>query len=290
MSMNAAGWIATGLNLSIVLMVFSLALRAGGGSARAALGSSSLLLRSLFAMFVVMPALAVTVARSFDLNRQLVIALMLLALAPVPPMLPVKQLRAGGDSSYVMGLLVVSALAAIAIVPAGVEALGRTFGRDIDLPLSVTARVVGTSVLLPVIAGLALARLAPALAGRIAGPISTASSALLPLLFIPVLVSTGDAILAQVGNFTIVTILVFILAGLAVGHLLGGPRPDDRTSLALATATRHPGVAIVVLHAVAPEQQQVAPVLLLYLLVGMLVAIPYLKWRSRGMGSCGRAG
>jgi BASS family bile acid:Na+ symporter len=279
--MNAARWIGIGLNLSIVLMVFSLALRASGGSARAAFSSPSLLLRSLLAMFVIMPALAVSIALSFDLNPPLLVALMLLALAPVPPVLPAKQLRAGGDSGYVLGLLVVSALAAVVVVPAGVEAIDWIFHRDFDLPWSATARVVATSVLLPVIAGLALARLAPSLADRIAGPVSSASSALLLLLFVPVVVSSGDQMLAQLGNFTIVAIIAFIATGLAVGHLLGGPRPEDRTSLALATATRHPGVAIAVLNAVAPEQREVAPVLLLYLLVGMVVSVPYLKWRSR---------
>ena len=174
-------------------VAFGLALKAGGTSLRTILAEPALLLRSLAAMFVVMPLVAFAIALNLELDRPLLIALLLIALAPVPPLLPAKQLKAGGDSGYVLGLLVVSALAAVVVVPAGVEALDRIFHRDFDLPWSVTARVVATSVLLPVIAGLAVARLAPALAGRIAGPVSSASSALLLLLFVPVVVSSGDA-------------------------------------------------------------------------------------------------
>lgn len=282
--MNAAKLFALGINLSVVLMAFGLALKAGGTSLRTILAGPALLLRSLAAMFVVMPLVAFAIALNLELNRPLLIALLLIALAPVPPLLPAKQLKAGGNSDYVLGLLIVSALAAIVVVPAGIEVIGRVFGRDLPVPFEVTARVIATSVLLPVVAGLALARIAPALSARVAGPLTTASSVLLAVLFVPVVVSKGDVLLAQLGNLTLVAILGFIAVGLAVGHLLGGPDPDNRTSLALATATRHPGVAIAVLHAAAPEQHEVAPVILLYLLAGILASIPYLKWRGRPRG------
>jgi BASS family bile acid:Na+ symporter len=76
-------------------------------------------------------------------------------------------------------------------------------------------------------------------------------------------------------------ILLFIGIGLAAGHLLGGPDDGNRTALALATATRHPGVAIAVVHAVAPAEKDVAAVVFLYLLVGVAASIPYMKWRQR---------
>lgn len=39
---------------------------------------------------------------------------------------------------------------------------------------------------------------------------------------------------------------LFTFAALATGHLLGGPEEDDRTLLAFAAVSRHPGIAIVV--------------------------------------------
>jgi len=69
--------------------------------------------------------------------------------------------------------------------------------------------------------------------------------------------------------------------GLVVGHLLGGPDPNNRTILALATATRHPGVALVIAAGNFPGQKLVLPALLLYLIVCSLASAPYVMWRRR---------
>jgi len=280
--MTAAKLVGLGINLSMWLMVFAVALNAGAWRARMIFREPALLARSLVAMYVVMPFFAVWVALSFDLNRAVVTALILLALSPVPPVLPSKQIKAGGNTNFVIGLLVIAALAAIFMVPAGVAAIGRVFGYDLEVPFAVTARVVGISVLLPVIAGLVVARAVPGFAERIAGPVSTASSILLFVLLVPIVAMRWSALAGQVGNYTIVAILLFIAVGLLAGHVLGGPDRDNRTALALATATRHPGVAIAVLHVIAPEAENVAPVVLLYLLVGIVASVPYVKWRMRG--------
>jgi BASS family bile acid:Na+ symporter len=283
--MSVAKLVGLGINLSIWLMVFAVALSAGAWRARTIFREPALLLRSLVAMYVVMPFFAVWVALNFSLNRAVVTALILLALSPVPPLLPSKQIKAGGNTHYVVGLLVVAALAAILVVPAGVAAIGRVFGYDLEVPFAVTARVVGISVILPLILGLVVARTWPAFAEKFGGPIATVSSVLLLVLFLPVVVMKWSSLAEQTGNFTIVAILLFIAVGLVAGHLLGGPEPDNRTALALATATRHPGVAIAVLHVIAPAAEDVAPVVLLYLLVGIVASVPYIKWRTRGRGA-----
>ncbi len=279
--MDAAKLIGIGIDLSMALMVFSVALSAGSERLRGAFRSPGLLARSLVAMFVVMPVVAVLIARNFDLNRELLVALILIALSPVPPVLPSKQIKAGGGTNFVLGLLVTAALAAIAIVPAGVALIGRLFGRELEVPYDVVGHTVGMSVLLPVLAGLVVARAAPAFAARAAGPLSKFAGILLLVCFLPALWATWSTIAAQMTNFTVVAIVAFILVGLAVGHFLGGPDPGDRTALALATATRHPGVAIAVLHAIEPDSTDVTLVILLYLLVGMVATIPYVRWRTR---------
>lgn len=277
--MTVTGIVGVGINLSIVLMVFGMALTAGIGGVRLIRRDPFLLLRALVAMYVVMPLVAVAIALWFELSRPLLIALMLLALAPVPPVLPVKQIKAGGGAEFVLGLLVASALAAIVVVPGGIEIIGRIFGRDLEVPLGVTAGVVGASVLAPMLAGLVVARMAPRVAARISAPLLKLSSVLLVALFLPVLVLSWDTLLKQVGDFTVVAILLFIGIGLAAGHLLGGPDGDNRTTLALATATRHPGVAIAVMHAVTPADKEIVAVVFLYLLVGIIATLPYVKWR-----------
>jgi BASS family bile acid:Na+ symporter len=278
--MNAAKLLGLGINLSMALMVFGVALGAGRAHLRSVFARPGLLLRSLVAMFVVMPVIAVLIAKNLQLNHALLVALLLLALSPVPPILPSKQIKSGGSEAFVLGLLVVSALAAIVIVPAGVSLIGSLFQRTLDVPYDVVGRVVATSVLLPIVLGLLVAQFAPVFSAKAAGPVAKLSGVLLLASFLPVLWAGWGAIAAQMTNFTIVAIIGFIAIGLLAGHLLGGPDPGDRTALALATATRHPGVAIAVLHVVQPVDKNVALVIVLYLLVGMVATLPYVRWRK----------
>jgi BASS family bile acid:Na+ symporter len=83
--------------------------------------------------------------------------------------------------------------------------------------------------------------------------------------------------LAQVLTFgTVAAIAVFTVLGLAFGHLLAGPDPGDSAVLALASAVRHPGIALAVAGANFPSLD-VGAVIILYLLIGAVVCIPYMK-------------
>lgn len=279
--MNAARLLGLGISLSLALMVFSVALTFGRESLRSAVRSRALLVRSLIAMYVVMPLVAALIATFLDLNRALLIALLLLALSPVPPVLPTKQIKAGGSAAFALALLVAGALAAIVIVPVGVDAIGFFLGRELEVPHIVVLKPVATSILVPVVLGLSVARRAPEFAAKIAVPAGRIALVLLIVSFLPVLWTYGPRMFAQMTNFTAAAIVAFTAIGLLVGHLLGGPDPGNRTALALATATRHPGVAIGVLNVVEPANQDVVLVILLYLVVGIVASAPYVGWRRR---------
>ena len=81
--------------------------------------------------------------------------------------------------------------------------------------------------------------------------------------------------LALTGNGPVTALAAFVVVGLAAGHCLGGLDSDDRPVLALATACRHPGVAIAIAVAVFPEEKAVLlAAVLLYMVVSGLVSIP----------------
>ena len=83
----------------------------------------------------------------------------------------------------------------------------------------------------------------------------------------------GEGVLAALGGFTLV--------GIAVGHWLGGPSEQHRSVLALATGSRHPGIALALASINFPDQKDVIAVVLYHLLIGALVALPYVIWRKR---------
>src|SRR5277367_6624892 len=121
------------IKASILLLVFGLGLHASLQDATYLFRRPGLLVRSLLSMNVIMPLFAAAVAAIFDLHSEVKIAIVALALSPVPPILPGKQEKAGGRASYAIGLLVAAALFAVVLVPAGVELMGRLFGQDLHM-------------------------------------------------------------------------------------------------------------------------------------------------------------
>ena len=80
-----------------------------------------LLMKSIIAMYLVMPAVAVLMARVLDLPERTELALVILAICAGAPLLPKKLIKFGGDPSYVFSLIVNTSLLAIATVPASLH-------------------------------------------------------------------------------------------------------------------------------------------------------------------------
>ena len=103
--MTAQTLILLALKSSIVLSVFAIGL-ASRVEDTLSCSPSGLLLRSALAINVVMPLVAAAMAWAFDLPKAVEVALVALAVSPVPPLLPKKQIKAHGEPSYAIGLLV----------------------------------------------------------------------------------------------------------------------------------------------------------------------------------------
>lgn len=89
---------------------------------------------------------------------------------------------------------------------------------------------------------------------------------------LPIIVGAWPIVASVVREGTMTAIVLLALIGLAVGHFLGGPREDDRTVLAFATVSRHPGVAIAVANL---TDEPMAPIgVLLAVLVSELATAP----------------
>ncbi|HEX7213954.1 MAG TPA: Na+-dependent transporter [Methylomirabilota bacterium] len=276
--MTAAEMVWLALRTNIFLIVFSLGLRANHADVLYLLSRPGRLSRSLLAMNVIMPLVAVGLSLAFDLHPAVKTALVCLSLAPVPPILPKKELKAGGHGSYVIGLLFAAALLAIVFIPLAEHVLRILFNVGIDRPPTMVVGLVAVTVLLPLVAGILVRRLAPALAERWASPLNGFATILLALTCIVLLLSSWKTGLPLIGNGHVLVIAVFVAVGLIVGHLLGGPEPENRVVLALSTASRHPGVALAIATGTSPDEKLVIGAILLYLLVNAALSIAYIKW------------
>ncbi len=279
--MTLQSLILLALKASIVLSVFAIGLESRFIDTVSLLRRPGLLVRSMLAMNVVMPLVAAAMAWAFDLPEAVEVSLVALAVSPVPPILPKKQINAHGEASYAIGLQVAIAALAALFIPLAVELLGLTFQRPLHISPWPIASLVLATVLAPLVAGILVRRLAPALAARFARPAAHIASIVLALGFLAVLVTAWPSILALIGTGALAAVAAFVLIGLLVGHVFGGSDPHDRTVLALAAATRHPGVALAIGSASFPGQKEVLPAILLYLVAGAVLTIPYVMWRKR---------
>jgi len=276
------------LKASLFLMVFAVGLRARASDMAFLLHHPSLLIRSIVSMHVVMPLLVLWSALGFELHPAVKVGLIALALSPVPPMLPSRASVVHGQASYTVGLLTTTAVLSIFFVPLALWTLGTLMHTHLFLPPHVVSLLVGISILLPLASGVVIGHFAPKIANRAAKPLSIIGTVLLVLAAVPLVVDAWPWMRVLIGNGTLVAIILLTLLGLGVGHLFGGPDPDTRSVLGIATATRHPAVAITIAaaaapsHVLTPSALVLAPsAVLLALIVGALASVPYLMWTKR---------
>ena len=279
--MTSAAIIMLAAQASLALTVLNLGLRARPGDATWLVRRPRLLARSFVPMNVIMPLFALAMGYAFELHPAVRIALFALAVSPIPPFLPNKAMKAGGSGSYAVGLLVGASVIAVVFVPLVVWMVAKVLDLHARLLPAVVVGIVGKVILLPLPAGILIQHSAPRAAQRIAKPLSILSTLVLAIAVIAILVTTWPAMKSLIGNGTLLAIMIMTAVGLAIGHLMGGPDDADRTVLALATASRHPAIAIAVGQALFPGQTLVPAAVLLDLVVLAFLSMPYTWWTDR---------
>jgi bile acid:Na+ symporter, BASS family len=268
------------LETSIALYVLALGLKATFSDAIFLFRRPYQFVRAFFSMDVLMPLVALALILKFNLSPPVKIALGALSVSPVPPLFPKKAFQAGGQENYTLGLLVAAALLAIVVVPVTVEVFERVVGVPLQMSVREIAIPVFKTILAPLLVGMALRLSIPSFAKRTSEPIGMAASVLLILAVLPVFFIAARSMLTLIGNGTLLSFAVFAVAGLIIGYLIGGPEPESRRVLALATANRHPGVALALASANFPAQKLAGPAIVLYLIVAGLVSILF-GWHTR---------
>jgi BASS family bile acid:Na+ symporter len=269
------------LQLSLVLVVFGAGLTASFGEARDLVSRPRQLGKTLLAMNVLMPLIVLLAVRSVPLHPAVKIALFTLAVSPVPPMLP-RQTSSVCLPHHVFSLLLTTSVLAVVTVPLSFAAGMALIGFPTAIAVERVLLTVLLTVLAPFAAGMLARRWAPKLAGRAMRPLALVANGLLAASVLPILISASGPMLRLIGNGTLLAFALFAGVGLLIGHRLGGPEPGSRAALAIATASRHPGIALVVAQSAFPAHAElVLPALLAYLIMESLVAMVYVRWLRR---------
>lgn len=268
------------IQASVVVTVFSFGLRATIGDLLYVVQHPGLLARSLLAIFVIMPAVAVLLVRTFDFRTSVQVTLIVLAISPLPPLLPGKESKAGGSAAYGLGLMAWLGLLSIVLIPAALKLLELYYGRELAIASRSLVKILMMTVLLPLVGGVLVRAALPRLAEKVAHPLNLAAMALLILGALALLVGAFPAVVKLIGQGTLVGMILFALAGLVTGHILALPQRENSVVLALSTACRHPAIAFAIASANFPHEP-VGAAIILYLLVVTVVCMPYVLWNRQ---------
>lgn len=263
------------LKASVTVIILAIGMESSPWAATRLLRQPGLLLRSLLAMYVLVPLAAFALVKVLTLQPGVEIGLLVLAVSAGAPLLP-RKLMGVGDGDYAFSLVVISSLLAIVVVPAWLAVLAPHFGSPPTLTPMTVAWVLAQSFFLPLVAGMLVRWLFPRFARRVAGR-ATAIAGVGLIAGALLLLGLNWEIALHIQGGGIATLAALIVLALAIGHLLGGPKPDDRTALAIACATRHIGIAVMV--AVSLPGPRTVVILAVYITTSVVISLPYLSWR-----------
>jgi bile acid:Na+ symporter, BASS family len=236
----------------------------------------ALLLRSLLAILVLVPMGTLifleAVAPPTLVEGGLLVAILAVGIGPPAAF---SHTRAAEEHvvAYEVELNVVLLLLSIIFIPAAVAFLGAYFNLQLRLDPSRVAAVVFTRALVPLLAGVLIARLFPraiAPLGRVVGPIIQIS---LLLVVVVALVAFWRGLVGLGGQAWLLCAAV-AMGALCVGHLCGGPERSERRVLATFSSTRFPALALLIA-SVAPRGKQLIPVVLAYVISSLVCGILY---------------
>jgi bile acid:Na+ symporter, BASS family len=233
------------------------------------LRNGKLVFVALLANFVLMPLGALAIARVLRLDQPLGTALLLLGAAAGAPFLPKLAGIAKGNLAFAVGLMVLLMVLTVAYMPLVLPLL--LGGVTVD-PLKI-ARSLLLLMLLPLGIGLTVNRQFRSVAERMRAPLNKLSSLSLALLIGLLLVTKIQNVIALFGTRGILASVLFLLGGLGLGWLLGGPGFATKGVLALGTAQRNIAAALLV-GGKNFDDPNVVVMIVVVAVVGLLILMP----------------
>jgi BASS family bile acid:Na+ symporter len=273
-------WLLTAcIAVTVFTVMLGIGLGVTPGELRMLWRSPGLMLRALFSVLVAVPALALAVTRAFDLSRAAEIGIVLMAISPGAPVALRRSLAAGAHTAFAPGLQICVAILAVVSMPLWIAALNELYAGQARIDPRDVMRQVFIAQLLPLGLGIALRHFGATLTAHIEPTVRRAGTVLLIVAVVLVLAELWRP-LYEAGTATIGAMVLTTAAALAAGHLLGGPAPTTRTAVAITSAARNPGLALLVATVNAASPDIIATVLA-YVLISLLAITPYAVWRHR---------
>jgi BASS family bile acid:Na+ symporter len=197
-----------------------------------------LVILALLANFVLMPLVAVVLAKVLRLDEPFGVGLLALGCAAGAPFLPKLAELAKGNIAFAVGVMVLLMVVTVGYLPIVLPMLLQ--GVTVD-PWKI-ARSLVLLMLLPLAVGLGLKSYYQGLAARVKPAFDWISNVSLIVLIVLITAANIDKVIEALGTRAILAGLLFIALGVGIGWLLGGSGVDTKrvTRLVPVSATLPP--------------------------------------------------
>jgi bile acid:Na+ symporter, BASS family len=256
----------------VVILTFALGLSLGPGQLQAVVRRPAFR-RGLVVALVAVPLITALVVGMLRLPRPQAALLLLMSVCPGVALLVNTVRRGGGDLALGAALSLTLTLAGILLLPVTLPLIDRLLDVDLHAGSGPLLRRVALPVVLSTAAGLAIRRWLPDIARRLL-PITMLVFNVALVVAVLVLAPRGLPMLLREPRTFVATVLV-TLASAAVGHLAGGPREQDRRTLAVAATFGNPMLALAVVKLSYPWIDAL-PLVAAYVLVRAVAIAGYL--------------
>jgi predicted Na+-dependent transporter len=225
------------LNLFVAIVMFSIGLRVSTGDLYGILRARGLLMRTLMANCILIPAIGFLLIRTFPLTPDASIGIMLLAAIPGTPISLQFTRLAKTRLAFAAAVIFVLSLVSVAMTPVIIETMPQTLQHS-EQPVSSLLATLAVYIALPLCAGVWVARLAPHIGSGLILPLGVLASVVFVFIMWETRLMRREALNTIRGNGTILAMLLLLLFSMLIGWLIGGPDRDTRRILATSTGMR----------------------------------------------------
>jgi bile acid:Na+ symporter, BASS family len=263
----------------VILLMLSMGLRMTQQSLTLLWRRPRLLVGSIAAAFLVVPAFTYLVIQVIPLSFATKAGLWVIAITPGAPMIHTAASRRGlGNPDLAASFQVTVALLVIVFAPLWLLIISGLTGLDYRMNPLAIMRQVSVVQLVPILLGLMIHRKWPAPAERIGNTILRFGTIALVALALVILAFLSKHILNSAGGWRFLATALVALSAIVGGYFLTGPDLTTRATIANANAQRNPGLALAIAAWNLPEQKSaIMLVVVVYVLVAAVVEAVYTK-------------
>ena len=242
-------------------------------------GQPALFVRALVAVWIAVPALTILVVAALDVRGLPAITLLLMAICPGLPLVLASTRSVGGAVSAAFGALLLTAATEPLLLPLWTRLLTRALPVDLVIAPRHVLAVLGPTVLLPVVLGLAIHGISLRAAAALARFSDVVFVAGMTVGAVAVVIKGGPLLVTFPPNALVAAVLI-TLGDAAIGYAAGRPAREDQMAISLATALGNPALALAVVEVSYPGYRAGAMVAV-YLVIRAVALAPFQWWLRR---------